>query len=155
MTLCPLRNPAIIVREWKHNENAMHLIVCIDECDGMSFCGRRQSRDSEVFAHMLRIADGVKLWMSAYSAPFFAGTDVAVDEDFQRKAGAGEYCFVETDPLLPTYENLESVVLYYWNRTYPSTMKVPRSLLDGMHLECTEEFAGRSHERITMERFTR
>lgn len=133
----------------------MHLIVCIDDCDGMSFCGRRQSRDSEVFDHIFRLTAGNKLWVSPYSARFISCANVIADEAFQNKAGDGDYCFVETDALLPSYDNLESVILYHWNRSYPSTVKFPRNLLDGMHLEATEEFAGSSHEKITMERFIR
>lgn len=131
----------------------MHLIICVDDRDGMSFCGRRLSRDRELCAHMLRITQGAKLWMSPYSAKLFPGEDVLADADFQRKAGSGDYCFVETDPLLPDYENLESVILYHWNRSYPATVKFPRTLLKDMHMESVEEFPGSSHEKITMEKY--
>lgn len=133
----------------------MHLICCIDDRDGLSFCGRRLSQDIELCAHMLRLTQGSTLWMSEYSAKLFAGSSILTDTDFQHKAGEGEYCFLETAPLLDTYENLESVILYHWNRSYPSTVKFPRKLLESMHLDETEEFPGSSHERITMERFIR
>lgn len=131
----------------------MHLILCIDERDGLSFCGRRLSQDKILNQHMLRITTGHKLWMSPYSGKLFPGEDIWVDEDFQQKASAGDYCFLETAPLLEEYENLESVILYHWNRSYPSTVKFPRKLLETMHLEHTEEFPGNSHEKITMERY--
>ena len=51
----------------------MHLIVCIDTRDGMSFCGRRQSRDRDVVARVLKTAEESRLWISAYSANHFAG----------------------------------------------------------------------------------
>lgn len=133
----------------------MHLILCIDDRDGLSFCGRRLSQDRELCAHLLRLTEGSKLWMSAYSAKLFPADKVIIDEDFQQKAGAGAYCFLETAPFLETYENLESVTLYHWNRVYPATVKFDRKILTPMHLEHTEEFPGNSHEMITMERFVR
>ena len=132
----------------------MHLILCVDNRDGLSFCGRRLSQDRAVCAHILGLTADAVLWMSAYSQPLFPGADVRVDADFQRKAGPGEYCFLETTPLLDTYDNLESVVLYHWNRDYPATVKFPRKLLAPMHLVYTEEFPGNSHNTITMERYT-
>ena len=132
----------------------MHLILCIDERDGLSFCGKRQSRDRMVNDHILQLASGQKIWMSPYSAPFFEGNAACADAHFLEKAGVGEYCFLEVDPLPENNENLESVILYHWNRTYPSTVKFPRSLLSGMNLVQREEFSGSSHETITMERYT-
>lgn len=133
----------------------MHLILCVDDRDGVSFFGRRLSRDRELCDHILRLTDGSHLWMSSYSAKLFPDNVVCVDTDFQHKADPGEYCFWETAPFPETNEDLESVILYHWNRIYPSTVRFPRKLLDSMHLENTEEFTGSSHERITMERFVR
>ena len=131
----------------------MHLIFCIDDRDGLSFCGRRLSQDRELNRHMLKLTSGHKLWMSHYSAKLFPDCSVQIDEDFQHKADTDDYCFLETADPLEAYEHLESVTLYHWNRSYPSTQKFPRSLLNNMHLEYTEDFHGSSHEKITMERY--
>lgn len=131
----------------------MHLIVCVDDRDGMSFAGRRLSRDREVIHHILKLTEGKQLWMNTYSAKLFPADSVYVADDFLGSAGAGEYCFLETTPIPEVIPNLESVILYRWNRRYPSTDRFPRALLDHMHPELTEEFPGYSHERITMERF--
>ena len=131
----------------------MHLIFCVDDRDGLSFCGRRLSRDSCVTEHILRLTQGHDLWLHPYSAQLFSNASVRVDEDFQRKAGQGAYCFVEITPLLETYEDLESVILYRWNRAYPATCKFDRKILAPMHLIHREEFPGNSHETITMERY--
>ena len=132
----------------------MHLIVCVDDRDGLSFCGRRLSRDSRVTEHILQTAEGNALWMDAYSAKLFPGDRICTDADFLMKARAGDYCFVETTSLPDTYDNLESVIVYYWNRTYPATVHFPRKLLNGMKRAEVKEFPGSSHERITMERYT-
>lgn len=132
----------------------MHLILCVDDRDGLSFCGRRLSRDSRVCEHILSLAEGHNLWMHPYSANLFPSASVLTDEDFQQKAGQGDYCFLEITPLLGNYENLESVALYHWNRAYPATVKFDRKLIAPMHLIHTEEFTGNSHETITLERYT-
>ena len=132
----------------------MHLIICIDEKDGLSFCGRRLSRDSVLNNHILVLTAGHNLRMSPYSAPLFPEGAVCAEPDFLQKAAQGDYCFLEVSALPKTNKQLESVILYHWNRTYPSTVKFPRALLEGMQLTYTEEFSGNSHEKITMERYT-
>jgi len=131
----------------------MHLIICIDDRNGMSFCGRRLSSDCVVSAHIVSITSGSKLWMNRYSSGLFSEQNIFVDEDFLEKAGNGEYCFVENIPVPSDVRNIESVVLYRWNRRYPSTLKFPIEILDGREIVETEEFTGHSHERITMERY--
>ncbi len=131
----------------------MHLIVCVDERDGMAFCGRRLSRDKEVSAHICKLTEGHGLWLHAGSAQLFPQTAVKIAPDFLEQAQAGEYCFVETIALPAALDSLESVILYHWNRAYPSNLRFPRALLSGMRLEYTEEFPGNSHDKITMERY--
>lgn len=132
----------------------MHLILCIDERDGLSFCGRRLSRDSRLIDHMLTLTEGHTLWVHPYSEKLFPQGTVTVDEQFQAKAGQGDYCFVETVPLEILSENWESVTLYCWNRAYPATVKFDRKILTAFRLSHKEEFSGNSHEILTMERYT-
>jgi len=130
----------------------MHLIICVDERDGLSFCGRRLSRDSVLNRHILALTAGHKLWMHPDSAKLFSEEGIFTDEACLKKAETGEYCFLETK--VPVHiESLESVILYCWNRAYPSTEKFPRQLLESMHLVHEEEFSGSSHEKITMQRY--
>lgn len=131
----------------------MHLIVCIDSRDGMTFGGKRQSTDRRLAEYLLESTKHSKLWMNAYSAKLFDCDDICVDEDFLQKARQGEYCFLENAPL-PVTLDLESVTLCCWNRHYPSTQKFPRQILDRMHLESIIDFPGNSHEKITIERYT-
>lgn len=128
----------------------MHLIFCVDDRDGLSFCGRRLSRDREVTAHMLRLTADSSLLVHPYSASLFPEGSVVVDEEYLSKAGKDDFCFVEKGSVP---ESAESVTLYLWNRAYPSTERFPRELLDSMKLAFTEEFSGFSHEKITMERY--
>lgn len=132
----------------------MHLILCIDDRDGLSFCGRRLSRDSRVIENILLLTKGHTLWVHPYSEKLFPSGAVLVDEQFLGKAGQEDFCFVEITPLLHPIQDLESVSLYHWNRAYPATVKFDREILTPMHLTYTEEFSGNSHETITLERYS-
>ena len=130
----------------------MHLIVCLGARDGMSFCGRRLSRDRAVSEHILRLTAGKTLWCAPESAMLFPEGTVSISPDFQEKAGRGEYCFLETGPW-PSAAEMESITVYNWNRTYPYSVKFPKEILRTMQPVTIEEFAGFSHEKITMTRF--
>lgn len=137
----------------------MHIIVCLDEKGGMLFNHRRQSKDLVVRESILALSRGKKLWMNHYSAAQFDGAErleLNVDDDFLQKAQAGEYCFVEDAALLPYEDQMESIVVYQWNRAYPADMRfdIPMAA-HGWKCTKTEDFAGNSHERITMEVYKR
>lgn len=128
----------------------MHLILCVDDRNGLSFCGRRLSRDRLLNEHILKISAGHRLWVHPYSRELFPADAVMADAEFLAKAQPGDYCFAEIS-LLP--QSVESITLYRWNRAYPATDKLPGDFLSAMRLVQTEEFPGNSHERITMEKY--
>ena len=128
----------------------MHLIVCIDERYGLSFGGRRLSRDREVITHMLHMTRGSKLWVHPYSADLFPADSVLKDADYLEKADVDDYCFLEKGDIPQTPS---SVILYRWNRTYPATEHFPQQILQTMNRASQEEFPGHSHEKITVERY--
>ena len=131
----------------------MHLIVCIEDKDGMSFCGRRLSFDRELTAHILEITAGSKLRMSPYSADLFPDRAILAEEDFLEKAETDDYCFLENTPVPEDSERIASIIVYRWNRRYPSTVKFPTEMLTCRELVETVEFPGYSHDKITMERY--
>ena len=98
--------------------------------------------------------------MNRYSQALFSdaeGNAIRTAEDFLEQAGAGEYCFVETCASLRPYEkNIEHLILYRWNRRYPSDARLDLDpAAEGWRqIGCTE-FPGHSHERITKEVYTR
>lgn len=134
----------------------MHIIVCIDRHGGMRFNRRRQSRDAAVCARILQRAAGGRLWMSPESLRLFASEtpEIRADAAFRDAAQPEDYCFVEDPALLPRKEEIETLILYHWNRDYPADTYFPLSLDDFTLAEQTE-FAGRSHERITEEVYHR
>lgn len=132
----------------------MHIVICLDDKNGMMFNCRRLSSDRAVCARIVNSANG-RLWMNAYSAKLFADYEVNIEEAFLRKASAGDTCFAETPDFVNCAESIESLTVYRWNRAYPSDTKLPADFLAGWQLAQTEDFAGYSHETITRELYTR
>ena len=134
----------------------MVAVVCVDDRNGMLFNRRRVSRDREQQEDLLALCGEKKLWINGFSAKLFApfAGKVVVDDAFLQLAGEGEFCFVENEPLQPWLERLEGVVIYRWNRLYPSDTVFDLDLTGFM---CKErlDFAGSSHETITREIYIR
>lgn len=134
----------------------MIVAVCIDDRNGLLFNNRRLSRDRAQQENLLRLCGKEKLWISPFSKTLldWASEKVIVDPDFLQKAGPGEVCFVEADALAGAADHIEGVVLYRWNRTYPSDRKLDLDL-SSFHLTEQTEFPGASHEKITREIYKR
>lgn len=132
----------------------MNIIVCLDDNNGMMFNKRRQSRDSFLIRRICEITAGAKLFVNGYSSSLFEDCAAVVCEDFLLKAKAGDYCFVENIPLKDYEEKIEKIIVYRWNRIYPSDMKFDIEL-DILKLSAKFRFVGSSHEKITEEVYTR
>ena len=136
----------------------MTVIVCVDERGGMSFCGRRVSRDRAVTATILEQTGGRALWMSPYSAGLFdpLPENARVSAEPLAAAPDGAVCFVETQPLGSAAARAGRIVRYLWNRRYPSDVRFDVDVTAApWRLVSRVEFAGHSHERITEEVFER
>ena len=70
--------------------------------------------------------------------------------DFLEQAGEGEYCFVENTGLQAVEAKIEKIIVFWWNRHYPSDRKFDLDLSKWNKVS-EEEFAGYSHEKITKE----
>lgn len=131
----------------------MTVILCVDDNLGMTFGHRRQSADARLRRRVLEYCEGRSLWMNPYTAKQFEDEsgNIVVDPDFLEKAGEQDYCFVETEALLP-WQIISALVLVRWNRAYPADtfLKIPGHISD-WEISVIDEFPGRSHKRITME----
>ncbi len=135
----------------------MNIVVCVDDDGGMLFNKRRQSRDRillEDLAAMVK-KTGQKLWIAPFSAKLFESVEemcpfITVDETFLEKASETDFCFVENVPLQQYEDNIESLIIYRWNRKYPADTYLDIDLTK-WKVEETNEFAGSSHEKITRE----
>ena len=137
----------------------MIIIACVDDNGGVLFNHRRQSSDRVVRQRILELCTGSKLWMSYYSAREFeqiGPSEINLDDDFILKAQSGEYCFTEGAELRSYEPWIEQIILFRWNRVYPADVYFDISLKEhGWQCISREEFAGYSHERITMEQYTK
>lgn len=135
----------------------MVVIVFLDDKKGMMFNHRRQSRDQAVAERIQKICRGKKLWTSPYSARLYGGMegmDITAEKDFLSLAGSGEVCLVEADSLTPFEKEIEQVIIYWWNRTYPADVYLDLDLSQWVSRE-RHEFQGFSHEKITEEKYER
>ncbi|SMC61990.1 ribonuclease Z [Papillibacter cinnamivorans] len=137
----------------------MIIIACVDDDMGMMFNHRRQSQDRILRERILEVTKGSKLWMNHYSAKQFSencASQINVDENYLSEAGTGEYCFVEDCDISPYLQWVEKIILYRWNRRYPSDQTFSVDLVtNAWKLVHTEDFTGSSHEKITEEIYTR
>lgn len=133
----------------------MKLMVCIDKTNGVMFGGRRISQDSVLREKILEICKGSKLWMNSYSSKQFEDcTGISVSEDFLNLAGENDFCFIENTEF--PVEKAESVYLFNWNRKYQADFFFPvDSLEQGFKRISRENFAGSSHDRITLDIYGR
>lgn len=130
-------------------------ILCLDDRNGMMFNNRRQSRDRAVAADIIRLVDGEKLFMNEYSSGFFSEktANMLIDEDFLSREDKGFY-FVENNSLKNFAKKINKVIVYRWNRVYPSDLKLELPI-NQWKKTIDAEFAGNSHDKITREVYTR
>lgn len=137
------------------------MIVCVavDDRMGMMFNKRRLSQDRQLRTRLLEMAGDQTLWMNGYSAKQFESSfadHIMVDEDFLNKAGADDYCFVENCSLRGYRDKIKKIILFKWNRRYPSDTYFDIPLTDlEWKLIGSDELAGYSHEKITVEEWER
>lgn len=137
--------------------NNMKAIVCVDDDYGILFNNRRVSRDRSLIQWLVNYSDNNKIWMRPYSKELFDGYDnINVSDKYLDEAGTDDYCFVE-DSNLPDYiEEVECILLCKWNRRYPSDVKFQHDLLDNnWSMSVQVEFSGTSHEKITIEEWSK
>ena len=133
----------------------MHAIVCVDDRDGMTFNHRRVSRDRVLCEDIVRMVGTQTLHLSCYSVPLFdafSSLTLSASENYFDRAGKGEYCFFEREAPGRWEKHIETLILYRWNRRYPSDMKFDIDVGLGVwKLLSREDFPGSSHEKITKE----
>ncbi|MBQ0083612.1 MAG: ribonuclease Z [Clostridiales bacterium] len=130
----------------------MTVILCVDDDFGMTFFGKRQSSDKKLTERLLQ---NENLIISPFSAKLFEGQNVKISENPLGQADENSVCFIENENPADYIEKADKIILYKWNRRYPSDKKLDRALLENFRLSGTEEFEGNSHEKITQETYIR
>ncbi len=156
-------------------------MAVVDDRGGMLFGGRRQSQDRALRRRLLEVSAQSCLWVNHFTegqflqdlemagetaetltaqgaggGSGFAAGQLRVDDAFLEKASHGEYCFVENVAAAPYEGKIEQIFLFRWNRRYPGDFFFDIDLSDGnWNRVSSEDFAGFSHEKITMEVYSR
>lgn len=127
----------------------MTFVFCVDERMGMSFSGKRQSRDRR----LTRDITGERIYIFPYSKALFEGVEnvVVIDGTLPREDG-GVVFFENVKP--DTLDLAERVVIYNWNRHYPADLFFDFDLSE-FELEEENTFEGSSHPEIIRRTYKR
>ncbi len=131
----------------------MNLIVCLEDKNGMMFNKRRLSQDVVIREDIYNNLDKNSLIMNSYSFKMFekdnSDKDIVVREDLPVE-DSDNLQFIEDKQLGDFEDKIDKLIIYYWNRRYPSDLKFNIDLENGKwQVVSEEEFPGNSHEKIT------
>lgn len=134
----------------------MILIFTLDNQNGVNLAGKRQSKDRAVADRILSLAAG-QLYIKSYTAKFFKNTSVepcyTIIENYSM-VPSNAICFAEEVLPMEMLDAADKIYVFRWNRDYPSLAQ-DRLNLDGFNVEVIDEFPGNSHEKITLEVYTK
>lgn len=134
----------------------MIISFCIDDRGGMTFNGKRVSRDKNLCERLVFKAKSLeaKLFVSSYSAKLFNISDIVISENFPEN-DENIICFIENTDIEDYLKIADKLIIYKWNRIYPFDRKLDSKLLDNFVLTEKYDFKGFSHEKITEETYER
>jgi hypothetical protein len=135
----------------------MEIIVCLDNNKGMLFNNRRQSRDSKVFEDISTYLRG-ELLIDKFSEKLISSTNLPYKnfENIVTDCNTHSILFIENRSVKEIISQIDRVIVYWWNRDYPSDFCFDIDLIqEGFRSVSVIEFAGSSHEKITKEIFER
>ena len=134
----------------------MIAVVCVDDKGGMLFNKRRQSSDAALIDDLVRLAGDRKIIIGKFSEALFANysNKTVIADDFLQSAKEDDLCFIENIDLLLLSDSIKGLIVYHWNRVYPSDMKFGIKLSD-YRMVGSFEFVGCSHEKITREEYVK
>lgn len=137
----------------------MNIIICLDDKNGMMFNKRRQSQDKLLRADISNTIGDSNLFMNSYSYKLYKDIDngnFQVLDDFLNKCRDNDFCLVEDKSLFNYVNNIDTLIIYKWNRIYPADLYFDINLQSSnWELLKSSEFQGSSHEKITKEIYRR
>jgi hypothetical protein len=126
----------------------MNLIVAVDNNLGMMFNNRRQSRDEKLRERILEIVGDNMLYMNFYTLEQFErNKNIVLSKNPMDDGDEDDYCFIENLDIKEKENNFNKIIIYHWNREYPSD-KIFDIDLSNWKLISEYEFAGKSHDNI-------
>ena len=129
----------------------MTLYICLDDRSGLQFNKRRQTRDAAVLEDIRSQCTG-SLLIEPFSEKLIREAEIP----YVLPPETGNDYFAENIPSEEILEMTSRIVIYRWNRHYPSDIRWEPDLAAlGFALKETAEFPGKSHEKITREVYER
>lgn len=128
----------------------MTIILCLDDKNGLSFNNRRQSRDKILIEDIMQ---NDNVYILERSACLFAEYSVNKVNNVSDLPNDVVYFHEITDPK-DIINMFDTVIIYRWNRHYPSDVKFEFTMNNYKKIY-EEEFVGFSHDKITKEVFVR
>ena len=129
----------------------MTLYICLDDRSGLQFNKRRQSRDSAVLEDIRSQCSG-NLLIEPFSEKLIREAGIP----YVLAPETGNDYFAENIPSEEMLKNTNKLIIYRWNRHYPSDIRWEPDLAAlGFALKETFEFPGTSHEKISREVYER
>ena len=135
----------------------MTVFIALDNHDGMLLNNRRQSRDSVMLQKMFEMIGDSKLFVHSFSQKLLSKDyrdRIIVRDDFLDAEQADVKCFVENQHLFEHINEIDTIYVFRWNRDYLSDFKLDIDL-SVWNVKVVEEFAGSSHDCITLEQYTK
>lgn len=134
----------------------MNLIVCLEDRNGISFFGKRLSRDKSICERIVSIVGENKIFLTLYSAKLFENLPVSakVCDEPLKNASQNDFCFIETEDVSGYKNDINTIIVYRFCRAYPFDKTFDTSLLSSRTLTSSQEFAGNSHDKIIEEVYT-
>ncbi len=137
----------------------MKVILCIDEKGGVRFHGRRLSQDRIQRADVLRRFGREQLFMKEETAALYADAEMERIHrviKWEPTIGKDGWWVCEDLEFMKWKEQLQELVLYRWNRKYPSDEQLSLTLtLPLWSCQACDTFAGSSHPLIHVEHYVK
>ncbi|MFI3260154.1 MAG: hypothetical protein R3Y13_00345 [bacterium] len=121
----------------------MKYFVTVSNNLGLSFFNKRQSSDIKVLEDMIKEAENSKILVNKSALDIFTKNNL----EQHITTSESSYVFYECDEL-SSIKDINILIVYYWNRDYPSDKFLKLNLNAYKELEKIE-FQGNSHDNIT------
>lgn len=120
----------------------MKFIICLDQNNGFSFHGKRQTKDKYIIDDMVKYTNS-NIYCNDYSSKLFN------DYNIKKQNSDDVFIFLEGNDVLQLYHNqIDEIIIYQWNCSYPSDSLLT---LDFSYFYVVDKkiINGYSHEKVT------
>ncbi len=133
----------------------MKVAICVEKSGGVSFFGKRLSRDSAVSEKLLFLVGEGKLCLNESTAKLFNKDEkLKISSDFSKNVSCDDICFFENTDF--SLSDVTELYLFKWNRDYPADVYLEFDPINENFKKIkTEDFVGCSHKKITLEIYRR